>query len=66
VSCKAISKPELAKTTPVSPPIVNKKIKPNAKSIGVFSSMEPPHIVAIQLKILIPVGIAIIIVAAVK
>jgi hypothetical protein len=28
--------------------------------------MEPPHIVAIQLKILIPVGTAIIMVAAVK
>ncbi len=28
--------------------------------------MEPPHIVAIQLKILMPVGTAMIIVAAVK
>jgi hypothetical protein len=41
-------------------------MKPLAKSIGVFITMLPPNIVAIQLKILIPVGTAIIIVAAVK
>jgi len=34
--------------------------------MGVRKSREPPHIVASQLKILIPVGTAIIIVAAVK
>jgi hypothetical protein len=45
---------------------VNKKIKPLAKSIGVFKTIFPPNIVAIQLKTLIPVGMAIIIVAAVK
>jgi hypothetical protein len=45
---------------------VNKKINPMANSIGVFNCILPPHIVAIQLKILIPVGTAIIIVAAVK
>jgi hypothetical protein len=45
---------------------VNKKIKPFANSIGVVKTMLPPNIVAIQLKILIPVGTAIIIVAAVK
>jgi hypothetical protein len=45
---------------------VNKKIKPLAKSIGVFKTIFPPNIVAIQLKTLIPVGTAIIIVAAVK
>jgi len=33
---------------------------------GWFKSIEPPHIVASQLNILIPVGTAIIIVAAVK
>jgi len=33
---------------------------------GLFRFTEPPHIVAIQLKTLIPVGTAIIIVAAVK
>jgi hypothetical protein len=36
VSCSAISKPEFDKTIPVRPPIVNKKMKPNAKSIAVF------------------------------
>jgi len=34
--------------------------------MGVLKLIEPPHIVATQLKILIPVGTAIIIVAAVK
>jgi hypothetical protein len=66
VSCRAISIPELARTTPVTPPTVNKKMKPIAKSPGVLKSIDPPHNVASQLKILIPVGIAIIIVAAVK
>jgi hypothetical protein len=33
---------------------------------GLLISIEPPHIVAIQLNTLIPVGTAIIIVAAVK
>jgi hypothetical protein len=66
VSCKAISKPAFDKITPVKPPQVNKKIKPNANNNGVFSSILPPHKVANQLKILTPVGTAIIIVAAVK
>src|SRR2546426_4528914 len=33
--------------------------KPMAKSMGAFSSIAPPHMVAIQLKILIPLGTAI-------
>jgi len=45
---------------------VNKKINPRAQSIGVANLSEPPYIVPNQLKILIPVGTAIIIVAAVK
>jgi len=45
---------------------VNKKIKPILKIKGVLNLKEPPHIVANQLKVLIPVGIAIIIVADVK
>jgi hypothetical protein len=45
---------------------VNKKINPKANSIGALISIELPHKVANQLKIFIPVGIAIIIVAAVK
>ena len=58
--------PALASTTPVTPPTVNRKTKPIAKSIGVRNSSEPPHMVAIQEKILMPVGTAMIIVAAMK
>jgi len=46
--------------------MVNKKIKPSANNIGVSNQRVPPQIVANQLKILIPVGTAIIIVTAVK
>jgi hypothetical protein len=56
----------LAKIIPVNPPIVNKKINPIANNIGVLKRIDPSHIVAIQLNIFIPVGTAIIIVAAVK
>jgi len=45
---------------------VNKNKNPNAQTIGVLNEILPPYIVANQLKILIPVGTAIIIVAAVK
>jgi hypothetical protein len=45
---------------------VKRKINPIVNNIGVSNLIEPPHKVAIQLKILIPVGTAIIIVAAVK
>ena len=41
-------------------------MKPIAQSIGVLNSIDPPHIVAIHEKILMPVGTAITIVAAVK
>jgi hypothetical protein len=41
-------------------------MKPIAHSIGVLKSIEPPHIVAIQLKIFTPVGTAMIMVAATK
>jgi hypothetical protein len=61
-----MSIPEFDKIIPVRPPKVNKKMKPLANNIGVVKTMVPPNIVAIQLKILIPVGTAIIIVAAVK
>jgi hypothetical protein len=56
----------LDKTIPVKPPNVNNIKKPITKSKGVFLTIWPPHNVAIQLKIFIPVGTAIIIVAAVK
>jgi hypothetical protein len=61
-----MSKPALDRTTPVKPPIVNNTKNPTIHNIGVFILITPPHIVANQLKILIPVGTAIIIVAAVK
>ena len=55
--------PALARTTPVTPPTVNRKINPIAHNIGVLSSTEPPHIVAIHENTLMPVGTAITIVA---
>lgn len=61
-----MSSEELAKTIPVSPPTVKRKMKPNAQSSGVSHLMEPPWRVASQLKTLTPVGMAIIIVADVK
>jgi hypothetical protein len=51
---------------PVTPPTVNKKIKPKIhKEIG-CQNREVPTNLANHLKILIPVGTAIIIVAPVK
>jgi hypothetical protein len=50
----------------VKPPNVNKKINPKAHNIGTEYRIEPPKIVANHENILIPVGTAIIIVAAVK
>jgi len=61
-----MSNPAFAKITPVTPPTVNKKIKPTVNKSGVLKFNQPPQIVAIQLKILIPVGTAITIVLAVK
>lgn len=57
---------ELARTTPVNPPTVNKNTNPAAhKSEGEKINWVPWRVPS-QLKILIPVGTAIIIVAAVK
>ncbi len=50
----------------MTPPTTNRKMKPIAHSIGVLNEIEPPHMVAIQEKILMPVGTAITIVAKVK
>jgi len=61
-----MSSPPFANTTPVNPPIVNKNTNPNAKYIGVTYLILPPYSVPNQLNIFIPVGTAIIIVAAVK
>jgi hypothetical protein len=66
VSWNAISSEALAKTTPLNPPIVNITTNPNANNIEGVKCNEPPYVVANQLNILIPVGTAIIKVAAVK
>jgi hypothetical protein len=56
----------LDRIIPVTPPVVNKKMNPMAHNIGVEYFRFDPCIVANQLNTLIPVGTAIIIVAAVK
>jgi len=61
-----MSKEELARIIPVKPPIVNKKINPVAHIKEGEKFRTEPWRVAIHLKIFTPVGIAIIIVAAVK
>jgi len=61
-----ISIDELAKIMPVRPPTVNKNTNPMAhRRAGVMYRILPWR-VATQLKILTPVGTAIIIVAVVK
>lgn len=42
MSCKTISNDELASTMPVSPPTVNKKIKPRAHNMAGDHLMLPP------------------------
>jgi len=66
VSCIATSIPALANIIPLTPPIVNSIIKPKVNNNGVSKFNQPPQIVANQLKILMEVGTAITIVAAVK
>lgn len=61
-----MSREELARTIPVRPPTVNRKIKPSAHRRGVSHLIDPPWRVASQLKTFTPVGMAIIIVAEVK
>lgn len=51
---------------PVSPPTVNRKIKPRAHSMAGDHLILPPWRVASQLNTFTPVGIAMIIVADVK
>jgi len=51
---------------PVRPPKVNKKMNPRAHNMEVSIIKWAPEIVESHLKILIPVGMAIIMVAAVK
>jgi hypothetical protein len=66
VSCRIISIEELDNTIPVSPPKVNKKIKPSNHSVGALNLTREEYKVVIHLNTLIPVGIAITIVAAEK
>ena len=49
--------------TPVTPPMTKVGMKPEANKLAVLNVICPPHIVNSQLKILIPVGTAISIVA---
>jgi hypothetical protein len=55
-----------ARRTPVTPPIVKRKMKASANAIGGLIETTPPHMVASQLKTFIPVGTAIIMVVVVK
>jgi len=57
---------ELAKITPVRPPTVNRNTKPNDHNMGVSKEIWDPFRVASHLNTFTPVGMAIIIVAAVK
>jgi hypothetical protein len=57
---------EFARTTPVRPPIVNRNTNPSAHRQAALYVIRVPYVVASHLKILIPVGTAIIIVADVK
>jgi hypothetical protein len=61
-----MSKAEFDKIIPVTPPTVNRKINPRAHNMGVVYLILVPCRVANHLNTLIPVGTAIIIVAAVK
>jgi hypothetical protein len=57
---------EFASTTPVSPPIVSRNTNPiDHRLVAVYVNRDP-YSVASHLKILIPVGTAMIIVAGVK
>lgn len=61
-----MSRDELARTIPVRPPIVNRKMNPRAHRMGGSHLIVPPCRVASQLKTLMPVGMAMIMVADVK
>ena len=61
-----MSRDALDRTIPVKPPVVKRKINPMAQIIGGSFLICEPKIVANHLNTLIPVGTAMIIVAAVK
>ena len=66
MSCNTISIDEFASTTPVSSPIVNRNTNPSAHKQAALYVIRVSYNVASHLKILIPVGTAMIIVADVK
>lgn len=69
MSCSATFREEFESTIPVSPPMVNRKINPRAhitEGCVFFMKKVTPWSVASQLNTLTPVGIAMIMVAAVK
>jgi hypothetical protein len=66
VSCNTISKDEEARIIPVKPPAVNKNRNPYTQYVITLFKFLLPYNEASHLKIFIPVGIAIIIVAIVK
>ena len=61
-----MSNDELARTVPISPPTVKRKMKPKAHLMVGDHLILPPWSVANQLNTFTPVGIAIIIVADVE
>jgi hypothetical protein len=61
-----MSMEEFDKTTPVRPPTVNRNTKPKDQSMGVSNDMCAPIKVASHLNTFTPVGMAMIMVAAVK
>ena len=66
MSWRTISREELAKTIPVRPPTVKRKMKPRAHIMAGDHLILPPWSVANQLKTFTLVGMAIIMVADVK
>lgn len=61
-----MSNEEFARTIPVRPPMVKRKMKPRSHSIGGSHLMVSLCSVANQLKTLMPVGVVVIMVADVK
>lgn len=61
-----MSRDELDKTIPVSPPTVKRNTNPSVHTIEGLNTNRTPWNVPSQLNTLIPVGTAIIIVAVVK
>ncbi len=62
-----MSRDEFDSITPVTPPVVKRQINPRAQSMGVSNLLIwVPWMVASQLNTFTPVGMAMIMVAAVK